>query len=277
MMSSTVTKHSQPLSPEALLRRVMPAEARRRLNRAVYNFLSRRGDRARITFLNFGYAPVTAAVADAFARPKAQLYEEVVGPAELAGKDILEVSSGRGGGAAHLVRRHRPRSYVGLDLSDRAVAFCQAHHAEPGLTFLCGDAEALPFNASRFDAVLNVEAAMNYSSMDRFVQEVYRVLRPGGSFLFADQCAAGDAADLTAALVRPGFEIERERDITANIVAALDESTERTTALIDTLVVRPLRPLVQQFAGVRGTIVYRRFASGELRYKLFALRKPVAV
>jgi SAM-dependent methyltransferase len=154
------------------------------------------------------------------------------------------------------------------------VAFCNRHYKLPGLTFLCGDAEALPFNACRFDAVVNIEAAMNYGSMERFVAEVHRVLRPGGSFLFADQCAAGDAAELRAALLRPGFEIVRERDITANIVAALDESSAPTTTLIDRLIARPLRPLVQQFAGVRGTLVYQRFASGSLRYKLFTLRKP---
>lgn len=270
-MSSFDAKRT--MSPEGLFRRLVPAGARRRLNKAVYDFLSRREHGAEATFLNFGYAPVTVPVTDPFARSKAQLYEEVAGAVPLAGKDVLEVSSGRGGGAAYVMQHHGPRSLVGLDLSDRAVAFCNAHHAMPGLSFVEGHAEALPFEAGRFDAVLNVEAAMNYDSMDRFVAEVHRVLRPGGHFLFADQCAAADVDALRADLVRPGFLVERERDITANIVRALDESTGPTAALIERMVPRLLRPLVGEFAGLRGSLVHRRFASGTLRYLAFALRK----
>jgi ubiquinone/menaquinone biosynthesis C-methylase UbiE len=43
-----------------------------------------------------------------------------------------------------------------------------------------GDAENLPFPQVSFDAVINVESAHCYGSIERFLAEVHRVLRPGG-------------------------------------------------------------------------------------------------
>ena len=56
----------------------------------------------------------------------------------------------------------------------------------PGLDFVHGDAENLPFPDESFDAVINVEASHIYPHFDRFLSEVKRVLRPGGHFLHVD-------------------------------------------------------------------------------------------
>ena len=115
-----------------------------------------------------------------------QLYHRTATQADLSGKQVLEVSCGHGGGASYLVRTLRPASYTGLDLNADGIAFCRKRHNLPGLDFVHGDAESLPFADESFDAVINVEASHGYPDFPRFLAEVARVLRPGGHFLYAD-------------------------------------------------------------------------------------------
>ena len=251
-----------------IARHLASALQRRRVC-ALYDLISARDVAGEATLLNYGYAPVTVDVDD----PRVQLYEEVARPVPLMGLSVLEVSSGRGGGAAFLVRRHGPREYVGVDLSAAAVAFCQARFALAGLSFLQGDAEALPFEAVRFDVVMNVEAAKNYPSRAAFVAEVRRVLRPGGHLLFADQCEGSDVASLRRELSPPGMKIVGERDLTRNVMEAIESTSESTAALIRRRFSGPLRTYMMQFAAVRGSRVHRRFAKGSLRYWNFTVRK----
>ncbi len=115
-----------------------------------------------------------------------QLYHRVATQADLNGKQVLEVSCGHGGGASYLVRTLHPASYTGLDFNADGIAFCRKRHKLPGLDFVHGDAESLPFADQSFDAVINVEASHAYPRFPRFLAEVVRVLRPGGHFLYAD-------------------------------------------------------------------------------------------
>ena len=115
-----------------------------------------------------------------------QLYHRTATQVDLSGKRVLEVSCGHGGGASYLVRTLRPASYTGLDLNPAGVDFCRKRHKLPGLDFVQGNAEDLPFADQSFDAVINVEASHHYPRFPRFLAEVARVLRPGGHFLYAD-------------------------------------------------------------------------------------------
>src|ERR1700752_4130464 len=74
-----------------------------------------------------------------------QLYHQVAGAIALTGRSVLEVGSGRGGGASYVARYLGPRSLVGVDVSNSAVALCKERHHAPGLSFRQGDAEQLPF------------------------------------------------------------------------------------------------------------------------------------
>ena len=75
-----------------------------------------------------------------------QLYHSTATRAgELAGKRVLEVGCGHGGGASYLTRTLGPASYVGLDLNSAGIEFCRRRHQVPGLEFVQGNAENLPF------------------------------------------------------------------------------------------------------------------------------------
>jgi SAM-dependent methyltransferase len=74
-----------------------------------------------------------------------------------------------------------------MDLSSAAIKSANARLARPGrLSFICGDAEHLPFGNGEFDAIINVESSHNYPEFPKFVAEVGRVLRPGGYLSMVD-------------------------------------------------------------------------------------------
>lgn len=52
-----------------------------------------------------------------------------------------------------------------------------------GLTWTCGDAEALPFDDGQFDACTMAFGLRNVTHIERALDEIRRVLRPGGRFL----------------------------------------------------------------------------------------------
>jgi ubiquinone/menaquinone biosynthesis C-methylase UbiE len=155
--------------------------------RVCYGLLASRVPSPDWAFMNYGYAPLEPgptlplAASDEPDRLCIQLYQHVVEAAAVQDKDVLEVGSGRGGGASYMSRYLRPRTVTGLDLSQEAVDLCNRHRQAPGLTFTCGDAQSMPFPAGSFDAVVNIESSHCYPSMDTFLAEVHRVLRPGGS------------------------------------------------------------------------------------------------
>ena len=166
---------------------------RRFVWRACYEALAKRVSTPDWAFMNYGYAPATVDVStpplrscDEPDRLCIQLYLHAIDRSDLQAKDVLEVGSGRGGGASFIRRYLQPQSMTGLDFSQQAVNLCNTHRLEPGLAFVRGDAQSMPFPASSFDAVVNIESSHCYESMDTFLSEVCRVLRPGGRFFFAD-------------------------------------------------------------------------------------------
>ncbi|RUL83102.1 class I SAM-dependent methyltransferase [Tautonia sociabilis] len=259
------------------------AGARKRLTRAWYQFLSFMDRRVHLRYMNYGYAPIDGAEPVAELGPEDApnryfigLYHRVASAVDLKGKQVLEVGSGRGGGASFVARYFRPKAMVGMDYADRAVAFCRRWYRVDGLRFAVGDAERIPFPDASFDVLLNVESSHCYPHMDRFLSEAFRVLRPGGFLLFADMRHAEALAGVRQAFLTAGFEVEQEQDITPNVLRALTLDNERKSGLIRREVPWIFRSMFRVFAGMEGTASYRSFASGEWVYWRFALRKPPA-
>jgi SAM-dependent methyltransferase len=93
----------------------------------------------------------------------------------------LDVACGPG----LLARAFAPhvREYVGVDLTPAMVEKASAITRDAGITnaqFEIGDAFRLPFEANTFDLVLNRLALHHMPDPGRALQEMARVLRPGG-------------------------------------------------------------------------------------------------
>ena len=238
-------------------------------------------DREReISFMNYGYADIDPSTKELMLsdgegenRFCIQLYQLVAGAVDLSGKDVVEVGSGRGGGASYIARHLKPGSMLGIDLSDKAVDFCKQNYAVDGLSFRQGDAENLPLPNTSVDVVVNLESSHCYGSMDRFLSEVYRVLRPGGYFLFSDHRDADKLQLLHEQLEKCGFSQEKETDITPNVVRALELDNDRKQRLIEKKCPRVLRGRMAEFAAMKGTKTYETFRTGHSRYLSFVLQK----
>jgi ubiquinone/menaquinone biosynthesis C-methylase UbiE len=100
---------------------------------------------------------------------------------EGAGRDVLEI--GVGMGADHLEwAKARPRTLRGVDLTQRAVDFTRARlemHGFPA-DVRTADAENLPFEDESFDIVYSWGVLHHSPDTPRAIDEVRRVLRPGG-------------------------------------------------------------------------------------------------
>ncbi|CAM3298606.1 class I SAM-dependent methyltransferase [Occultella aeris] len=250
--------------------------------RGLYELLAARVRRPEWAFMNYGYAPpdgqhLDLQDADEPDRMCIQLYDHVLGETPMREADVLEVGCGRGGGASFIARYRDPRSTTGLDFSRRAIALCRRDRVGPGLTFVQGDALDLPFPDNSFDVVVNVESSHCYDSMERFLAQVHRVLRPGGHLLFADLRSADGMATLGRQLRSGRLDLVETRDITPRVLAALDLDDDRRRALIAAWIPRVFHRAFNLFAGLRGTRTHARLAAGETRYLSARLVKRAPV
>jgi ubiquinone/menaquinone biosynthesis C-methylase UbiE len=108
---------------------------------------------------------------DTFAPYEAAL-ARIPAPVERA----LDVGTGTGAGARVIAKRIPDAEVVGVDVAPGMLA--EARRLAPGLSFVEGDAAHLPFEAESFDLVAN-------ANMIPFLDEVARVLKPGGWTLYA--------------------------------------------------------------------------------------------
>lgn len=233
-------------------------------------------------FMNYGYASLNGDKVidldkgDEKNRYCIQLYDHVVNRVKLENKKVLEIGSGRGGGAHYIARYYKPMKYTGIDISTSVIKFCNQFYNVPGLSFIEGRAEKLPFEKESYDAVVNVESARCYSDIKVFFNEVHRVLTPEGHFLFADMMEKGTVEEIKEKLMHCGFSIVDEKEITKNVVKGLELDTERRETLIQKKVPGILKKFFLTFAGTKGTTRFNSFNNGKFEYWSFVLSKKQA-
>lgn len=231
-------------------------------------------------FMNYGFSSLEADAPRLHLQPEdepnrfaIQLYQKVAGAVSLEGLDVLEVGSGRGGGAAFIKRYLGPKQMTAVDFSAKAVRFCRQTYRIDGLSFEQGDAESLPFDDKSFDAVVNVESSHCYGSRPAFFAQVQRVLRGGGHFLFADLCAAADLDRMHESLVESGLSVVEQQDITAEVLSALNLDSERKWALIERSVSKRWLGLFREFAAMEGSQIHDSFRDRSVVYVRYVLKK----
>ena len=230
--------------------------------------------------MNYGYAPLDHKTeklnlddADESNRYSIQLYHNVARVVNIKDLNVLEVGNGRGGGSYYIKRYLKPKTMVGVDFSEKTVAFCNKNYFVEGLSFVTGNAEFLPFADNSFDVVINVESSHCYGSMETFLNQVKRVLRQGGYFLYADFRSKHKIDVFHKQLRHSGMTLIKETNITPNVTEALNLDNERRMLFIQKLLPRLLLKSFQEFASVKGSKNYERFRNGRFIYLSFVLQK----
>lgn len=252
---------------------------RKAIWRLWYPFLTRRLHDEGVVFLNYAYESdppmgIPLAPADEANRACIQLYHHVASQAELQGREVLEVSCGHGGGASYLTRTFRPAGYTGLDLNPVGIAFCNERHQLPGLEFVRGDAESLPFIRESFDVVINVEASHCYPDFPRFLDEVVRVLKPGGHFLYADFRFKDSIPAWEKSLGECALELRNMTDIGPCVIRGMELNSAHSQDMLDRKLPKFLHNLGRDFAGVKGSRVFNALEEGNLSYRSYHFVKP---
>lgn len=98
-----------------------------------------------------------------------------------AGKRVLEIGCGLGTDGAQFAQNGA--DYTGVDLTDAAIQLARENFRLRGLPgeFRQANAESLPFAAETFDHVYSFGVLHHSVSPAAIVDEIYRVLRPGGT------------------------------------------------------------------------------------------------
>ena len=100
------------------------------------------------------------------------------------GTRVLDLACGTGDITYEVAARGADAT--GLDVTLRMLELAHAKRAERPVRFLAGDMMALPFGGAQFDVVTSGYGIRNVPTIQPALDEIYRVLRPGGLFLSLD-------------------------------------------------------------------------------------------
>ena len=127
---------------------------------------------------------LTAGIDEAWRR---RAVRELAAP---AGGSVLDLCTGTGDLAFHLVRSNPQLRVTGVDFCEPMLngARERAEHEDPQrhVTFVCADALSLPFPDQTFDGATMGFSMRNVVDITATLREIRRVLRPGTRFVNLD-------------------------------------------------------------------------------------------
>ena len=108
------------------------------------------------------------------------------------GMHILDVGCGIGGSTRRLAHNTGCR-VTGIDLSDEyietAERLTELLNMQEQVKFHACSALELPYEDNSFDGIWSLQMNMNIEDKKAWIQETYRVLKPGGKAIFYEVCA----------------------------------------------------------------------------------------
>ncbi len=100
-------------------------------------------------------------------------------------KTILELGCGDGQSVEYILK-NKPKQYVGIDISEEAIKKSKEKYQSELVHFIQGDiSKKLPFADNSFDEVISIYGLGWSENIEFTVQEIYRVLKPGGKITFS--------------------------------------------------------------------------------------------
>jgi ubiquinone/menaquinone biosynthesis C-methylase UbiE len=133
------------------------------------------------------------------------------------GAAVREVAPGPGYFAVELAKLG-PYNITGLAVSATFVTLAQqlAQRAGVAVEFRQGDVAAMPFDDAQFDLIICQAAFKNFSQPLTAINEMHRVLRPGGRAVIQDMTAQADRRAIKAEVA--GMSVGHLPGLTTRVV-----------------------------------------------------------
>lgn len=129
--------------------------------------------------------------------------------------DLLEVGCGSG----HFLKKYAShiKSIAGIDLSDVMIKIANRKNRDRILggtaEFIKGDASELPWDDNRFSAVTSMGSFIGFPRQLESLNEMHRVLRPGGRTVVSIEWNAEDGMDHSKKVEDWGMKLLSEDDV----------------------------------------------------------------
>jgi glycine/sarcosine/dimethylglycine N-methyltransferase len=210
---------------------------------------------------------------------------------------VLDLGSGYGGSMRRIVKTFGCRASC-LNLSEVQNDTNRLKTRRAGLTsqidVLHGTFEAIPDGDASFDVVWSQDALLHSDQRAQVLGEAWRVLKPGGYFVFTDPCQADDVPEgvlqpvydrlqlnslgsfgfYREAALATGFELECQEDLTEHLRTHYDRVREELKSNYDSLRSKGVsaRYLDDMMIGLEKWV--EAADQGHLAWGIHLLRKP---
>lgn len=138
--------------------------------------------------------------------------ERVLARVEIEGRRVLDLGCGSGGITLFIARRFNPGQIVGFDVELPVIEQARHRATKAGLAgqveFTQGPPGSLPFPDESFDIVFSKDAMVHIADKEALFAEIFRVLKPGGTFAASDWLISHDdepTADMKAYIAAEGL------------------------------------------------------------------------
>lgn len=152
---------------------------------------------------------------------------------------VLDIGCGTGRLLRQVAQQWPGARLVGVDPAEGMIAVAQ--HLVPDAEFLVAPAELLPVPSGSFDVVFSTISMHHWANQAQGLQEIGRVLRPGGVLCLADvtmprwvsrmlRSKAQSAKMMRRLVTHAGLELIGQRRILAHVILIVTARKTRTTA-----------------------------------------------
>lgn len=118
---------------------------------------------------------------------------------ELRGRqlgEVLDVATGTADLALILQKRLNSQHIIGIDISEEMLALGRKKITQKGMdekiSLLCADSEKMPFGDNAFDAIMAAFGVRNFDNLEKGLNEMFRVLKPGGKTVILEFSVPGN-------------------------------------------------------------------------------------
>jgi ubiquinone/menaquinone biosynthesis C-methylase UbiE len=123
---------------------------------------------------------------------------------------VLDIGCGTGEFEKLILSKHPKQQITGVDISPKMLEIarrkCQAY---PNVVFRAASASALPFSDHSFDVIVSASAFHYFDAPEAVLDEMRRILRPGGVLVILDWCKdylSCRLGDIVLKLVDPAYQ-----------------------------------------------------------------------